>query len=161
MISFSCKTGRTDQIAENTDTLFYTNPIIGKYLADPCIIYVDSLYYLFATGGAEDGKFIPIHSSPDLVNWKFLNGAVTNGSETDWNYKHFWAPEVIKIDSFYYLYFTASPKESPENSGNRVGVARSASINGPYETIGIVLPDASIDGHPYIENNQMFMFLYH
>jgi len=39
----------------------YTNPIINKGLADPFIFYKKGNYFLFATGRADDGRFIPIH----------------------------------------------------------------------------------------------------
>ncbi len=139
--------------------LTYTNPIINKYLADPCIVYDNGYYYLFATGKAGDGKYIPIHRSKNLSKWEFVGGAVNRGGKTDWNFKHFWAPEVIKIKDTYYLYYTASPEESPANSGNRVGLATSKNIEGPYNNVGIVIPHASIDGHPYIDKDgQMYIF---
>lgn len=67
------------------DSKTYTNPIIPKYLADPYMRFENGYYYLFATGGADDGRFIPIHRSKDLVDWEFVRGAVSNGSKTDWN----------------------------------------------------------------------------
>lgn len=137
----------------------YTNPIIKSYLADPDIVFDNGYYYFFATGGAQDKRFIPIYRSRDLSNWKFVRGAVANGSKTDWNYKHFWAPEVLKIKGKYYLYYTATPDESPANSGNRVGVAIADSIQGPYKNIGVVIPNGSIDGHPVIDKDgSMYIF---
>ena len=127
-------------------TVLFQNPIINSYLADPYIFLENGYYYFFATGEAKDKRFIPIYRSRDLSKWEFVRGAVTNGSKTDWNYKHFWAPEVMKIDGKYYLYYTATPDESPANSGNRVGVAIADSIQGPYKNIGVVIPNGSIDG---------------
>ena len=69
--------------------IIYTNPIIDKYLADPSLIIENGYYYLFATGSAEDGRFIPIHRSKDLTHWEFVCGAVSRGDSTDWNFKHF------------------------------------------------------------------------
>ena len=139
--------------------LYYTNPIIDKYLADPCVMYDNGFYYLFATGKAEDGRFIPIHRTNDFVRWEFVRGAVQRAKDTaGWNYKHFWAPEVIEIDGLWHLYYTATPKYSPRNSGNRVGLAVSESIEGPYEDRGVVIPHGSIDGHVYIEGDEMYMF---
>ncbi len=144
---------------EATDSLYYSNPIIDKYLADPCVKFDSGQYYLFATGQADDKRFIPIYRTRDFVHWEFVRGAVAGGSKTDWNYKHFWAPEVIKIKNLYYLYYTASPEDSPRNSGNRVGVARAKNIEGPYENIGVVIPHASIDGHPFMDqDSSMYIF---
>lgn len=137
----------------------YSNPIINSYLADPNIVYNNGFYYFFATGEAQDKRFIPIYRSRNLRNWEFVRGAVANGSKTDWNYKHFWAPEVIKIEGKYYLYYTASPEFSPDNSGNRVGVAVADSIQGPYKNIGVVVPNGSIDGHPVFDKDgSMYIF---
>jgi beta-xylosidase len=127
-------------------TGMYTNPIINKGLADPFIIYDTGYYYLFATGKANDERFIPIYKSKDLTQWEFVRGAVSQGSGTDWNFRNFWAPEVIKLNKNFYLYYTASPDTSYMNTGNRVGVAISDNIDGPYTSVGIVIPHASIDG---------------
>ena len=91
------------QATGESDTITYTNPIIPKYLADPYMRFEDGYYYLFATGGAEDGNYIPIHRSKDLSHWQFVRGAVKNGAKTDWNYMHFWAPEVYKINGKFYM----------------------------------------------------------
>ena len=137
----------------------YTNPIINKYLADPYILFENGYYYLFATGRADDGRFIPIYKSKDLIKWEFVRGAVSRGSKTDWNYKNFLAPEVMKFRNKYYLYYTASPDTSPMNTGNRVGLAVSDNVEGPYSNSGIVVPHASIDGHLFIDDdNNMYIF---
>lgn len=137
----------------------YTNPIINKGLADPNIKYDSGYYYLLATGKAPDGRFIPIYRSRDLIKWDFVRGAVERGNITYWNYKNFWAPEVYKINGKFYLYYTASPQESPKNSGNRVGLAISDSIQGPYKNVGVVVPHASIDGHVFTDKDgSMYIF---
>ena len=139
--------------------LTYANPIIEKYLAEPCMMYDGGYYYLFATGKGEDGRFIPIHRTTDFVHWEFIRGAVESGSESEWNYKHFWAPEVIKLNGKWHLYYTASPRHSPRNSGNRVGLAIADNIVGPYENFGVIIPHASIDGHVYVdEDKSMYIF---
>ena len=140
--------------------LSYKNPIIEKYLADPCILVENGIYYLFATGGAEDERYIPIHRSKDLKNWEFVRGAVARGDSTDWNYKHFWAPEVYKIKDKFYLYYTASPKYSPRNSGNHVGLAVADQIEGPYHDMGRVVKHASIDGHLFEDRDGSRYFFY-
>ena len=148
-----------NSIESTKETLEYINPIINKYLADPCIMFDNGYYYLFATGKAEDNRYIPIHRTKDFVNWEFVRGAVEGGGKTDWNYKHFWAPEVIKINGEWHLYYTASPEHSPRNSGNHVGLAISDNIQGPYKDKGIVIPHSSIDGHVFIEEDgTMYMF---
>jgi len=137
----------------------YTNPLINKYLADPFILYESDYYYLFATGRAEDERFIPIYRSADLVKWEFVRGAVSRGAQTDWNYKNFWAPELRKFNEKYYLYYTASPGTTENNTGNRVGLAISENIEGPYDNFGVIVTHASIDGHVFTgRNKDMFIF---
>ena len=145
--------------SQSVRTLTWKNPIIDKYLADPCIYYENGLYYLLATGKADDGRGIQIYKSADLQEWTFVGGAVEPGAPEDWNWKHFWAPEVIKIDNKYYLYYTASPEDSPNNRNNRVGAAVADNIEGPYKDLGVVIPHGSIDGHPFIDRDgQMYMY---
>ncbi len=135
------------------------NPIVDNSLPDPYVTYDNGFYYLFASHRAPDSLYIPIYKSENLNDWTFVNGAVTAGDTADWNYKHFWAPEVIKIADTYYLYYTASRKDSPRNQYNRVGVATSKSITGPYEDHGVVIPHGSIDGHPVIDKDgQMYIY---
>ncbi|NMM48365.1 family 43 glycosylhydrolase [Marinigracilibium pacificum] len=135
------------------------SPIIDEYLADPFIVNVDSGYFLYATGQAKDEKFIPIYFSRDLNSWEFLNGAVSKGDTSDWNFKNFWAPEVFVYDNQFYLYYTASPKYSPKNSGNRVGVAVSSHPSGPFKDLGPVISEPSLDGHPYkLEDGTLLMY---
>lgn len=139
--------------------LTYRNPIINSYLADPNIRYENGWYYFFATGEAKDGMFIPIYKSKNLANWEFVRGAVKNGRKTDWNYKHFWAPEVIKIKGKFYLYYTASPDESPQNAGNRIGLAIADNIDGPYTNYGVIVPHGAIDPHPVFDKDgSMYIF---
>ncbi len=148
--------------SQNTKTIHinYENPIIDEYLADPFIFYENGTYYLFATGYTKDDKGIPIYKSDDLKDWDYVKGAVKRGDSTSWNYKHFWAPEVHKFDDTYYLYYTASPKISPKNSGNKVGVATAKHITGPYTDHGPVIPHGSIDGHPFLDDDHQLYFYF-
>lgn len=138
----------------------YSNPIIDRYLADPFILYEEPYYYLFATGRAPDGRFIQIYRSKDIANWEFVRGAVARGPEGAWNRKNFWAPEVYKIDGKYYLYYTASTEGTPQNTGNRVGLAVASTPGGPYENRGVVIPHASIDGHMFKDLDGTFYMYY-
>jgi beta-xylosidase len=143
----------TEDGKQGSHAITYTNPIINSYLADPNILFENGYYYFFATGKANDGNYIPIYKSENLSKWEFVRGAVKGGDRTDWNHKHFWAPEVVKINGKFYLYYTASPEHSPANAGNRVGLAVSETIEGPYRNVGVVVPNASIDGHPVLDND--------
>lgn len=127
----------------------WTNPIIGSYLADPFILRAEGRWWLFATGEAPDGRRLPIWSSDDLVRWRFERGAVAVGAPGAWNRRNFWAPEVLHHDGRYWIYYTAMPDGTPDNHGNRVGVAVADCPEGPYEDHGVVVSDASLDGSPF------------
>jgi beta-xylosidase len=146
--------------ASSSQTFKYKNPIIDHYLADPCLIRAEQDYYLFATGKAKDGRFIQIYKSRDLSDWQFVRGAVRKGPVGSWNRQNFWAPEVIKLDGLYHLYYTASCDGTPKNTGNRVGLAVSKKIEGPYEDRGVVVPNASLDGHPFLDDDGA-LYLYY
>ncbi len=143
-----------------TDWLTYQNPIINANLSDPYILFENGYSYIFTTGKAQDNRYIPIYRSEDLSDLEFVRGAVINGGKVDWNHKYFWAPEVIKIQNKFYLYYTASPEISPANSGNRVGVAVANRVEGPYENIGVVIPNESIGGHPVFDKDGIMYIFY-
>lgn len=118
--------------------------------ADPFILRTTDGWWLFTSHDAPDNRRIPIYHSTDLHTWTFVRGAVAQGPRPDsWNRRNFWAPEVAFIDGRYHLYYTAMPDGTPENEGNRVGLAVADHPAGPYEDRGVVIPHASIDGSPY------------
>lgn len=97
-------------------------------LADPFICNYDGKYYIFGTG---DPNGFKAYSSTDLIHWKLEKGGARDGyalyKDDVVGNKMFWAPEVYHIgDLFYMLY----------SSEERVCVAVSESITGPYRTYG-------------------------
>jgi beta-xylosidase len=137
----------------------YCNPIVDRNLADPFILRSGGDYYLFATGKAPDGRFLPIYRSRDLADWDFVSGAVERGRPGAWNRRNFWAPEVLEHEGRFCLYYTASADGTPENTGNRVGLAVSDRAEGPYEDVGVVVPDASLDGSPFRDSDgRLYMY---
>jgi len=134
-------------------------PIIEKHLADPFIYESGGIYYLIATGNAEDGRKLPIYKSTNLESWEFVRGAVEPGPEELWNRYNFWAPEVIELDGKFYCYYTAAGIKTDNNRDNRVGAAVSDSPAGPFENCGIVIPHASLDGSPFLDDDgQLYLY---
>lgn len=124
--------------------------ILDRAGADPFILRSAEGWWLFTSHEAPDGRFLPVYHSMDLERWSFVRGAVASGSRPDaWNRRNFWAPEAAFIDGLYHLYYTAMPDGTPENHGNRVGLAVADHPAGPYEDRGVVIPHGSIDGSPY------------
>lgn len=140
--------------------VFSEIPSLQKYLADPAVFVDDGVFYLLATGGAQDGRKLPIYRSANLTDWEFQGGAVSPGPKGAWNRRNFWAPELFRLDGRYYLYYTAMPEGTPKNTGNRVGVAVADHPLGPYEDRGVVVPHGSIDGSVFTDHDGGRYLLY-
>ena len=137
----------------------YTNPVLvpGKFgntninsIADPGVFKdVDGTYYMYVTGTG-----YPCFSSRDLVNWTYEKKVFT-GSNRKWATTGFWAPEVIRIGTQYYLNYTAARDgDSPKN----IGIAVADSPTGPFVDINeypfIDHGDkGTIDSHIFIDDD--------
>ncbi|EGZ13488.1 hypothetical protein PHYSODRAFT_562173 [Phytophthora sojae] len=98
---------------------------------DPSIIRRDDgTYFRFSTGGR-----IAIHTAPALTGpWTYKGAAVPAGSIINLNGKDdLWAPDVHKAGNFYYLYYSVSSFGTQDSA---IGVARSSSLDGPWEDSG-------------------------
>jgi beta-xylosidase len=130
-----------DNIAAETLSLEYTNPLWDGYLADPHVLRANGVYYAYGTGKTPDGKQFPILKSKDFCTWEFVGGAIAPLKEPV--LKDYWAPEVIQRGDKFYLYYAGNLKM-------RVAVADQP--EGPFEDSGkLLFPELefSIDGHPY------------
>lgn len=144
----------------STMDLKLSAPVIDAYLADPCVYRSGEFYYLIATGKAPDGRWLPIYRSKDLTDWEFVAGAVERGEKGTWNRRNFWAPEVVEHEGEFYLYYTASPANTPENTGNRVGLATSVNPAGPFEDRGVIVHSPSLDGSPWQDDDGNWYLYY-
>lgn len=107
---------------------------------DPAALVRDGgTYYHFTTG---DG--IWYSTSQDLVDWSagpqpvFPSGwpAWIDGAVPDFE-GHFWAPDIIYMDGYYYLYYSVSTFGS---SRSAIGVVRTPSLNNPdWQDQGMVI----------------------
>ena len=142
-------------------------------LRDPCIIRDGDTYYLifthfpFTHHTSRDSTKIDYNSSPgiklysskDLKDWKFENWLVKSSElAVDCPYKHrFWAPEIRKMNSKFYLVFYADNWIKDEYNLNGkmgyvafVGVANK--VTGPYEHINW-LKGGGCDTHLFGDKN--------
>lgn len=126
---------------ESTDTAGkYSNPVLDRSVPDPTVIRTkDGTYYMY---GTEDTRNIPIFKSKDMVNWTFAGTAFTQESRPSWDNpegkKHsLWAPEIRYIDGKYVLYYSWA-RWGDEWESN-VGVAVSASPEGPFKDLGCLI----------------------
>lgn len=113
--------------AQSTDTQFQ-NPVITGNFPDPFILKVDDVYYAYSTNS--NSRNVPVATSSDLVDWTIGRDVMpalarwVNISRPD-----VWAPEVIRVDDSYLLYYTARDKETGYQC---IGLAVSDSPSGPF-----------------------------
>ena len=117
---------------------------------DPFIIEDGNNFYIFTTG--VDGVYC--YSSSSLLGEYKSEGIVFNKE----GYKEYWAPAVIKIEDIYYMYVSYMPIEEEDTHTQRLIVASSSNILGPYVFINELTPPFSIDAHPVINESGMYMF---
>src|SRR4051794_7670188 len=117
----------------------YVNPVIDADFPDPSIMRApDSYYYAYATQTERGGKWINIQvaRSSDLVHWQYLGDALRSKPGWASGTQDFWAPDVIRDGSRYFMYFSAKPNTSDERHGLCLAVATAASPAGPFIDIG-------------------------
>ncbi len=123
----------------------YCNPL-DVSIADPHVLKDGSTYYLYGT--TEVGRGFSVFTSTDLVHWS-RRGLCYQKTASSWAQRDFWAPEVVKVGSTFYLYFTGY---NPTLDRRNICVATSTSPLGPFTDAPSPVLDASlsfIDGHPY------------
>lgn len=79
----------------------YINPVIGGDYPDPSILRVGEDYYMTHSSFEYYPGLLVWHST-DLINWKRMGYALTR------NVGSVWAPDLIRHDDTYYIYFPAS-----------------------------------------------------
>lgn len=131
----------------DTAKLVYRNPVWSEYLADPFVLRSGGLYYAYGTGSDEgngrqrDGRVFPVLSSPDLVHWTSLGGALEPFSPA--RTVNYWAPEIAEHNGTFYMYYAAD---------GRLRVATATQPQGPFVDAGRDLfPDEpfTIDASPF------------
>jgi len=80
----------------------YSNPL-DVLVADPFVMPDNSIYYLYGTSAHEGFK---VFASEDLVNWRFRDYAF-KASKATWPESAFWAPEVYKKGSNFFMFYCA------------------------------------------------------
>ena len=93
-------------------------PVTGDVTVhDPGLVVGDDTHpwFVFSTGDERiDGGAIQVRTSPDGHDWTYAGPAWTASTEPSWvvdavpGVTNFWAPEVIRHDGTWYLYYAAS-----------------------------------------------------
>jgi hypothetical protein len=108
--------------------------ILAGY-GDPAMLKTDEGYYLIATSNdAPDA--LPILRSRHLATWEPCGFAFPEGENPDWTLAgtkvgDFWAPEIARVGTEYWLTYTA---RSRDNSLS-IGLAKSDHPRGPGVTM--------------------------
>lgn len=115
-----------------TNTHYFTNPVINSDFPDPGAMDVNGTYYAFATNS--HGVNVQAAKSNDLVHWATLPDALPNVPA--WAQPgRTWGPDASPAaDGVHYdLYYTAWARDTGRQE---IGVATSASPAGPYTPVG-------------------------
>jgi len=110
---------------------------------DPAIVKDGEFYYLFSTDvrvGGPPRPGIQVRRSRDLIRWEWFSYAFSGIPEKalEWvpRARGIWAPDVVKIGDWFYLYYCVSIFGT---NRSYIGVARSKSLAGPWEDLGEVV----------------------
>jgi len=122
----------------------YVNNNAYARVHDPVILEDNGTYYMYSTGII--GWGVELRTSTDLVNWTYVSEFATSHDNelkvpdvmnaTNNAMTNVWAPEVIKVGSEYWMYYSCS------GSGGRnscMALAKATSPTGPFTYEGIVL----------------------
>ena len=126
------------------------------YLADPTIFEDQGTYYLYGTKGDTriEGEGFLVYRSNDLKNWEGPVGAkdgyaLKKGDA--FGTKGFWAPQIFKHQSIYYMAYTAD---------EHIAIATSNHPEGPFTNAGKALKAdvRQIDPYVFFENGKVYLY---
>ncbi|WP_179948195.1 family 43 glycosylhydrolase [Luteimonas chenhongjianii] len=130
----------------------FLNPVFAGDRPDPSVLKDGEDYYLtLSSFDAYPG--LPLWHSRDLVNWQPLGHAITK------NVGSIWAPDIIKHDGRYFIYFPARTGGT-EGSERSNYVVWADDIRGPWsEPVNIGLGRYIDPGHAVGEDGKRYLFL--
>lgn len=122
---------------------------------DPTIIKHNDTYYLFSTDPQQPKtSSVPIRLSNDLIHWDFEKSALSGVPKLakDWsNAAGLWAPEIIKVEDEFRIYYSASTFGSTTSF---IGLATASHPLGPWEDRGeVVKTSPELADHNAIDAN--------
>lgn len=138
----------------------FQNPVLRSDFPDPGVIYVDGVFYAYATNGA--GKNIQAAKSTDLVRWELLPDAMPALPKwAQFGGGFVWAPEVIKVGDRYNMYYTARDRKADKQC---VGVATSDRPDGRFKDtrdaalVCQVDEGGTIDPDPFRDGDKLYLY---
>ncbi|RKH54680.1 glycoside hydrolase family 43 protein [Corallococcus aberystwythensis] len=142
-------------------------PVFRANFPDPFILEHEGRYLAYATN---DGANVQMAASTDLTTWQLLTDDAASGRKHDampvlppWVKEGFtWAPEVLRTEAGYVLYFTA---RHAANGLQCIGVATSRDPLGPFTSDAaapLVCQEAlggTIDASPFrAPDGQLYLY---
>ncbi|MES2732845.1 MAG: carbohydrate-binding protein [Bacteroidota bacterium] len=116
------------------------------------IVQEGDRFYHFGTGPG-----IPISYSSDLISWTVAPTPVFPSGWPSWIgplapsfHGQFWAPDIIKFNGRWYLYYACSNFGEIKSA---IGVATSTSLQGPWTDLGVVVSSSDPNGMNAIDPN--------
>lgn len=122
----------------------------SSFQADPFIIKSNNFFYIFTTGI----EGVKCYKSDELFGTYNYLGVVFYKE----GFKEYWAPEVIQVNDIYYMYVSFMPYSEIDVHTQRLIVASSRNIEGPYEFVDELANPFSIDANPVINESGMYLF---
>lgn len=116
------------------------NPISEEWYADPQICCWNGEYWIFPTYSHrfDEQTFLDAFSSKDMVNWTRHRNILTT-NEVKWAHRCLWAPDAVKKDGKYYLFFSAN--DTYPVGGSRQGKKLHPFGHRKYGGIGVAVAD--------------------
>lgn len=141
------------------DLRTFRNPL-DVAIADPFVLQDEGTYYLYGT--ASPTNTLAVWSSEDLVHWR-RRGQCYQPTADSWGRIDLWAPEVVKNDDRYYLFFVV---HNPKAGMRNICVAMASSPLGPFKELRAPLfPDGPsvIDPHVFQDptDGQYYIYVTH
>jgi len=136
--------------------LLYAQP--GIHDPSVTIRNTDGRYWHFATG---NGIYTISSTTTNFSSWQTQNTVFPIGTWPSWIASYvsgfagnFWAPEVVKIGSTYYCYYSCAGN----GAAAAIGLATATNLNGPWTDKGmIVAANNAIDPSILIDGSNMYM----
>tara|TARA_R110000868_G_scaffold83515_3_gene235666 strand:+ start:576 stop:2117 length:1542 start_codon:yes stop_codon:yes gene_type:complete len=143
---FNCKNKIEEKSVTPTEDnkMVYANLILGGDYPDPSILRVGSDYYMTHSSFNYYPGLIIWHST-DLIHWERISHAITK------NIGSVWAPDLVYVNSKYYIYFPA---------GGTNWVVYADSPKGPWsDPIDLKLNGYIDPGHVIDDNGDRYLYL--
>lgn len=120
----------------------HTNP-------DPFVMRWCGIYYCYAT----DSDGVKVSISEDLVHWEYKGYAIKEPDKRD-----YWAPSVFYWNGVFYMYYSNLDREEEDGHKQWLKLAESKNPEGPFVWEKTFFNKFSIDSHPILWNEKLYMF---